>query len=65
MMDPKTAVWLGGRSVPEYDRNAEQMAALRDASDQDTSSGRPTIDRLHAFFSRTSRPSHASCDCTD
>ena len=65
MMDPNTATWMAGRAEPNRDRDAEQTAALRDAGSADSAGFRPTAERVQAFFTRTSRPVSASCDCAD
>ena len=65
MMDPNTAMWTAGHAAANRDRDAEQAAAIRDARDAEASSFRPTIERVQAFFTQSSRPSSASCDCSD
>lgn len=65
MMDPQTATFAAGRFAPTHDRDAEQLAAVRDARSPDDSGSRPTRERVMAFFSRSQAPSSASCDCTD
>jgi hypothetical protein len=64
MMDPKTAVWLSGRIEPNRDRDAVQLADLRDADANGSSRYRSTAERVQAFFSRAQAPSSANCDCT-
>jgi hypothetical protein len=65
MMDPRTAVFLAGRVDPHRDRDAQQLAAVRDADSRGASRMRPTLERVQAFFSRTESPSSAACDCAD
>ena len=65
MMDPRTATFIAGRFAPQQDRDAEQLAAVRDARSSNNSGFRPTLERVQAFFSRSQAPSSASCDCTD
>jgi len=65
MMDPRTATLIAGRFAPHHDRDAEQLAAARDAEARTTSGYRATLERVQAFFGRTQAPSSASCDCTD
>jgi hypothetical protein len=65
MMDPRTATFIAGRFAPHQDRDAEQLAALRDAQARNTSGNRSALERVQAFFSRTQAPASASCDCTD
>jgi hypothetical protein len=64
MMDPNTAVWLAGRAEPHRDRDAEQLAALRDAGSR-SSSLRSIAERVDAFFGRSQSPAAADCDCRD
>jgi hypothetical protein len=65
MMDPQTATFLAGRIEPHQDRDAEQLAAVRDARAGNSSRVRPALERVHAFFARSESPASASCDCTD
>jgi hypothetical protein len=65
MMDPQTATLIAGRFAPQQNRDAEQLAAVRDAQARTPSGYRPTLERVQAFFSRSQAPSSASCDCTD
>jgi hypothetical protein len=65
MMDPHTATFAAGRFAPHQDRDAQQLAAVRDARSPDTSGFRPMRERVKAFFSRSESPFSASCDCTD
>ena len=65
MMDPRTATFIAGRFAPQQNRDAEQLAAVRDARSRTTSGDRSTLERVQAFFSRSQAPSSASCDCTD
>jgi hypothetical protein len=64
MMDPRTAVWLAGRAEPHRDRDAEQLAALRDAGVA-ASRVASTVERVQAFFGRSESPASANCDCAD
>ena len=63
MMDPRTAVWLAGRVEPHLDRDAEQLAALRDAGTR--GAARSIAERVDRFFSRSHAPASADCDCRD
>jgi len=65
MMDPTTAVWLAGRVQPHRDRDAEQLAALRDASSGSPTRYQSPVERVQAFFGRSQAPSSANCDCTE
>lgn len=65
MMDPKTAVWLAGRAAPHRDRDAEQLAALRDASSGSSTRHESPVERVQALFGRSQAPASASCDCTE
>ena len=65
MMDPRTAVFLAGRVEPHLDRNAQQLAALRDAHSRRTSRYQSPVERVQAFFGRSEAPSSAACDCTE
>jgi len=64
-MDPKTAVWLAGRVAPHQDRDAEQAAALRDASASRSTRYQSPVERVQAFFGRSQAPTSANCDCTE
>jgi hypothetical protein len=64
MMDPQTAIFLGGRVDPHQDRDAEQAAALRDAQ-AGHSSARSVRQRVQAILGRGQAPASASCDCTE
>ena len=65
MMDPKTAVWLAMRVEPHRDRDAEQLAALRDASTRSSTPGQSPVERVQALFGRSQAPASANCDCTE
>jgi hypothetical protein len=65
MMDPRTATFIAGRFAPLQNRDAEQLAAVRDARANSTPGSRSTLERVQAFFSRSQAPSSASCDCAD
>ena len=65
MMDPKTAVWLAGRVAPHRDRDAEQLAALRDAGTGSQSRTQSPVERVQALFGRSQAPASANCDCTE
>jgi hypothetical protein len=64
-MDPKTATWLAGRVAPHQDRDAEQLAALRDASARSSTRYQSPVERVQAFFGRSQAPASANCDCTE
>jgi hypothetical protein len=64
-MDPKTAVWLAGRVEPNRDRDAEQLAALRDAGTRSSTRFQSPVERVQAFFGRSQAPASANCDCTE
>ena len=65
MMDPKTAVWLAGRVAPHQERDAEQLAALRDASAGSSTRTQSPVERVQALFGRSQAPASANCDCTE
>jgi hypothetical protein len=64
-MDPNTAVWLAGRVEPHRDRDAEQLAALRDANSRSSTRYQSPVERVQAFFGRSQAPSSANCDCAE
>lgn len=65
MMDPKTAIWLAGRVEPHRNRDAQQLAALRDASTGSSTRYQSPVERVQAFFGRSQAPASANCDCTE
>ena len=65
MMDPKTAIWLAGRVEPHRNRDAQQLAALRDASTGSSTRYQSPVERIQAFFGRSQAPASANCDCTE